>query len=98
METRLLPMVAWFWAYTGSGYRVAPPSPHVMRDRTLQAFAFSGWTAGVPALASGMFFESAILVGLGSWALFVGVVLDALDNALVVLHGLRSRSVTQQAA
>ena len=98
METRLLPMVTWFWAYAGSRYRVAPPSPHVMRDRTLQAFAFSGWTVGVPALACGMFFESAFLVSLGAWALFAGVVLAAFDNVVVVMHGIPSRSVKQRAA
>ena len=86
MEARLLPMVTWFWAYAGSGYRVPPPSPHTMRDRSLQAIVYGGWTVGVPALSAGMFFESARLVGVGAWALFVGVAVATLDNAFVVAH------------
>jgi hypothetical protein len=97
METRLLPMVTWFWAYAGSRYQVAPRPPHVMRDRTLQAFAFSGWTVGVPALGCGMFFESALLVSLGSWALVAGVVLGALDSVFVVMQGFR-KFASQRAA
>jgi hypothetical protein len=54
MEARVLPLATWFWAYAGSEYRVAPPSPHHMRDRTLQAMVFGGWTIGVPALATGI--------------------------------------------
>ena len=98
METRLIPMVTWFWAYAGSGYRVAPPSPHVMRDRTLQAIGFAGWTVGVPALGGGMFLESSVLVGLGAWALFASVVIAALDNVFVVMHGVRRKAVWQEAA
>jgi len=84
MEARLLPMVSWFWSYENSGYSVPPPSPHVMRDRTLQAIVFIGWTVGVPALAIGMWESSARWVGLGAWALFVAVSIGILDNALVV--------------
>jgi hypothetical protein len=90
MEARLLPMVAWFWTYAASGYRVAPPSPHSMRDRHLQTIVFAGWTVGVPALAAGMFLESAALVSLGAWPLFAAVVVAAIDNAFVVIPGLRS--------
>jgi hypothetical protein len=84
MEARLLPMAVWFWAYAASGYQVPPPAPHAMRDRTLQAIVFGGWTIGVPALAAGMFLESSGLVALGAWSLFAGVVLAALDSALAL--------------
>jgi len=40
MQARILPLVSWFWAYARTGYRVPPPSPHVMRDRSLQAIVF----------------------------------------------------------
>ena len=91
MEARLLPMVTWFWAYEASRYKVPPPSPHVMRDRILQALVFSGWTIGVPALAMGMWATSARLVSVGAWALFVGVTLATLDSVFVVIHALRPR-------
>jgi len=94
METRLLPMVAWFWAYSGSNYRVPPPSPHVMRDRSLQAIVFGAWTVGVPCLAAGVFLESAVLVAIGAWALFVGVSIGALDSAFVVARGFRAGGAT----
>jgi hypothetical protein len=90
MEARFLPMVTWFWAYAGSHYQIAPPSPHVMRDRALQAIVFSAWTIGVPLLAAGMFAESSRLVAAGAWALFVGVSIGTLDNALVVAQAFRS--------
>ena len=89
MEARLLPMVTWFWAYAASGYREPPPSPHVMRDRSLQAIVFGAWTVGVPALALGMFLVSARLVGIGAWALFVGVAIATLDNVSVVAQVAR---------
>ena len=89
MEARLLPMVNWFWVYAASDYRVAPPSPHAMRDRFLQAIVFIGWAAGVPSLAAGMFFESATLVSVGAWPLFAAVVLAAIDNVFVVIPARR---------
>jgi hypothetical protein len=89
METRLLPMVTWFWAYAGSGYQMVPPSPHAMRDRWLQTVAFAGWTIGVPALAAGMALESAVLVATGAWSLVAAVAVGSLDNAFVILHGIR---------
>ena len=92
MEARLLPMVTWFWAYAGSGYRVAPPSPHTMRDRSLQAIVFVAWTIGMPALALGMAWESAHGVALGAWALFAGVAIATIDNAFVVSHVVGTRS------
>jgi hypothetical protein len=91
MEARLLPLATWFWAYARSHHRVVPPSPHDMRDRFLQAIVLAGWTVGVPALAGGMFVESARLVALGAWSLFAGVVIAALDSALVVAHAVEAR-------
>lgn len=89
METRLLPLATWMWMYTASGYRVPPPSPHTMRVRALQWIAFATWTVGVPALAAGMFFESAMYVAIAAWSLFAGVVITTFDNASVVIHGIR---------
>jgi hypothetical protein len=84
MEARLLPMVSWFWSYSASGHTVPPRSPHTMRDRLLQAIVLGGWVIGVPALAGGLFLESARLVSVGAWSLFVGVALTTIDNAFVV--------------
>jgi hypothetical protein len=90
MEARLLPIVTWFWAYERSGYRNPPSSPHTMRDRSLQAMVFVGWSVAIPGLAVGMALESARLVAIGAWALFVGVAIGTVDNAFVIAHALRA--------
>jgi hypothetical protein len=84
MEARLIPLVAWYWAYARSGYHTPPPSPLAMRDRTLQAIVFAGWTIGVPALAAGLSLESPVLVATGAWSLFAAVLIATLDNILVL--------------
>ena len=89
MQTRLLPMATWYWAYAACSYRVPPASPHTMRDRFLQTIVFIGWTLGVPALAAGMFLESPLLVSVGAWGLLVAAALGAIDNAFVVAHIFR---------
>ena len=57
-----------------------------MRDRTLQTVVFAGWTVGVPALAAGLFLESAPLVAVGAWSLLAAVAVGTLDNVFVLLH------------
>jgi hypothetical protein len=84
MQTRLLPMAAWFWMYSETGFRVPPPPPNRMRDRALQTIVFSGWTAGVPSLAAGLFFESSTLVAVGAWSLLAAVLVMAIDSLGVV--------------
>lgn len=90
MEIRLLPMATWCWAYARSGYEVAPPSPHRMRDRSLQAIVLAGWVAGIPALAAGIALESARLVALGAASLFVAVGVAGVDH-IGVLYSPRPR-------
>ena len=84
MQARLVPMVTWFWRYSASGYRVPPPSPHAMRDRALQAIVFAGWLVAVPAMAAGLFLESASLMSVGAWSLFAAVAVAMLDNIMVI--------------
>jgi hypothetical protein len=98
MEARLLPMVSWFWAYEASRYKVPPPSPHVMRDRILQAIVYGAWTVGVPALAGGMWAASSRLVSVGAWALFAGVALTTLDSVFVVVPALRAATARSRPA
>ena len=93
MEARLLPLAAWFWVRSGSASATEPPSPHRMRDRTLQAIVFLGWTAGVPAVGAGMFLESPLLVGSGAWALFASVAIATLDTIGVVAQSIRRPTV-----
>jgi hypothetical protein len=97
MEARLLPTVTWFWSYARSGYRVPPPSPHSMRDRSLQALVFAGWSVAVPALALGLYLESAAVLGIGAWSLFAAVVVATLDDVFVLRHVMREHPEGNQA-
>lgn len=92
METRLLPMVTWCWAYARSEYLVAPPSPHRMRDRRLQTLVLAAWVLGVPALAGGMALESARIVAFGAASLFAGVGVALVDHAFVLVGAHMTRS------
>src|SRR5262245_3780861 len=87
MEARLLPLATWYWSYAAGNFRTPPPSPFAMRDRPLQAIVFAGWTIAVPALAAGMFFESAHLVAVGAWALVAGVAVGTVDDIGVIAAG-----------
>jgi len=89
MEARLLPLAAWFWVRSTDA-----PSPHRMRERTLQAIVFLGWTIGVPAVGAGMFLESPLLVGSGAWALFASVAIATVDAVSVVAHSIRRPTVS----
>lgn len=99
METRLLPMVTSCWACARSGYRVAPPSPHTMRDRRLQALGLIGWSIGVPALGAGFALESAQLVGGGAAALFAAVGVAFVDHVWVLASAFSvGRSASREVA
>jgi hypothetical protein len=86
MEARLLPLASWYWAYAGSDFKTPPPSPLTMRDRTLQAIVYAGWTIGVPSLAAGLYLESASLVAAGAWALFAAVTIGTIDNVSILIR------------
>jgi len=88
MEARLLPLAAWFWVRASDA-----PSPHGMRDRTLQAIVFFGWTIGVPLVGAGMFLESPRLVGSGAWALVASVAIATVDAIGVVAQSIRRPTV-----
>lgn len=92
METRLIPLFSWYRAYAATAFQIPPPSPLAMRDRTLQAIVFAGWTVGVPALAAGFGLESARWLAVGGWALFAGVIVGALDHAFVLFTSKDTRS------
>jgi hypothetical protein len=84
METRLIPLFSWYRAYSASAFQIPPPAPLTMRDRTMQAIVFAGWTVGVPALAAGLGLESARWLTVGAWSLFAAVVVGAIDHVFVL--------------
>jgi hypothetical protein len=86
MEARLLPLASWYWAYAGSDFRTPPRPPLSMRDRTLQAIVYAGWTIGVPSLAAGLYLESPGLVAAGAWSLFAAVTIGMIDNLSILIR------------
>jgi hypothetical protein len=84
MEARLLPMFAWYHAFARSGFQVTPMPPLAMRDRRLQAIVFGAWLFGVPAIASGLGFDSVPWLAAGAWALLAGVLVATIDNVFVL--------------
>jgi len=89
IEMRLLPMFAWLQAWTRSGYKELPPSPHVMPLRAAQLAALVLWTAGVPMLAWGLAEARHSLVSAGARVLLAGSLAAMLGTAIVLRHALR---------
>jgi hypothetical protein len=96
METRLLPLFAWYWAFAGTGFRGPIAPPLAMHDRTLQAIVFAAWALGVPAIAAGFFFNAVPLLAGGAWSLLAGVLVGMVDHAFVLAHAFAvpARSTT----
>ena len=85
VEARILPMFAGSHAIVITGGN-PPVLPLAMSNRGIQAAVFYLWTAGVPALAAGVWLESALLVAAGGSVLLSGVVLGGVNSALVLRH------------
>jgi hypothetical protein len=92
MEARLVPLYAWYRRMAATNFAGPVASPHVMRDRRLQAIVFAAWAVGVPAVAAGLGFERLPLISAGAWALLIGVSLGAVDNAQVLVRAVRGGS------
>jgi len=86
METRLLPLFAWYRGRAATGFHGPVRSPHAMHNRSPQQVVFIGWLFGVPALALGFALGAVPLLATGAWALFAAVTISFLDNVLVVAH------------
>lgn len=80
MEIRLLPMYAWYWRFADTGFKGPVPAPQTMGSQAIRRAVFWAWTAGVPLLAAGFFFEAAALVGVAGWALFCAIVLAGFNG------------------
>ncbi|MFQ5742911.1 MAG: hypothetical protein ACE5HV_04900 [Acidobacteriota bacterium] len=87
MSARLMPIFAWMHGYVGSDFAVLPPSPHAMPARRLQAVTLCLWSAGVPLLATGFFFDLPLVLAAGAWGLLAAVIIEAINSVLVVRHG-----------
>ena len=91
MESRLLPLFAWYWAYASTGYKGPVPSPHEMAWRGGQELVFVLWLFGVPALAGGLAFGAVPFVRAAGWALAAASVLDSVSTARILRHAFLRR-------
>jgi hypothetical protein len=81
---RLFPMFAWTQAWAASGHASLPPNPHGMPVRALQFAALLLWSAGVPALAFGLWADVHGVVSAGAWLLLAGVLCATANTARVL--------------
>ncbi len=86
MEARILPMFAAYHANLNRRCDSPPVMPHDMASRGFQVAIFCLWTAGVPALAGGLFFESPMTLAAGAWTLLGAAVLGGINGVVVLRH------------
>lgn len=79
MSARLLPMLAWYWAFAATGFRGPVVAPFDMPIRPLQLAGVALWWIGVPALASGLVAEHVALVRAGAVALGTATALGSVN-------------------
>jgi hypothetical protein len=89
MKGRLLPLLAWYWAFAEDGGRSPVPSPHVMAWRDGQLAVFALWLFGVPVLAGGLAFDALPFVRFAAWALLAATLLDAAQAVAILRHSYR---------
>lgn len=83
---RLLPMVAWMHAFTGKGDDRPRVSLYAMSSRRLQLLVLVAWTAGVPALAAGLYGDRNAVVSAGAGLLLGGVLVHAANCRRILRH------------
>jgi hypothetical protein len=84
METRLLPLFAWYWALHSSGPGGVPP--HQMAWRPGQLLVAGLFISGVPAIATAFWLESPNMLRTGAGMLLVAVLLNALEAVVILRH------------
>jgi hypothetical protein len=89
METRLLPTFAWYWAFVNADQKGPVRSPHLMGWRPGQLIVCVLWLVGVPALAAGLAFGAARLVGTAAWCPLAATLLDSVGVAIILRHAFR---------
>ena len=96
MESRLLPVFAWYWAYANTSDKGPVPSPHEMAWRYGQELVFLLWLFGVPALAGGLALDAVPFVRAGAWCLFAATLVDGANVARVLRHAFGSGLATKR--
>lgn len=90
MEGRLLPLFAWYWAYTNTDYKGPVPPPHEMPWREAQDVVFVLWLFGVPALALSLAFDNPVVVRAAAGCLLLATALDSVSVGRILAHAFRT--------
>ena len=72
MAQRLVPWLAWMWAWARSGYSEVPPVPYAIPTRWVQLMTLVTWWSGIPLLALGSGLGHAGAVRAGALLLLLG--------------------------
>jgi hypothetical protein len=81
LETRLLPLHAWYCVFGARGFQSPPATPpYAMGDARVRTAVLFLWLFGIPVLAWGFFVESAVAVAAAGWWLLAAVALSAFDS------------------
>lgn len=91
MESRLLPIFAWYWAYANTEYKGPVLSQHEMPWRYGQDLVFLLWLFGVPSLAGGLALDLVPFVSAGAWCLLAATVADAANVTRILRHAFAAR-------
>jgi hypothetical protein len=93
MQTRLLPLLAWFTAAHRAATPDLMPSMAAMTAQPLAGTAWGLWFWGVPALAAGFFFNAIPLLTAGAAALAVAAAIGAIQAGRLAGYafGVRGR-------
>jgi hypothetical protein len=86
VESRLLPLFAWYWALANTGFAGPVPSPHAFPSATLLRTVFFLWSIGVPALGVGLVLNAPAFAAAGAWAIFAAVILSGANGVRVTRH------------
>jgi hypothetical protein len=86
MQIRLLPMLAWFSAAHRAATPEEIPSMAVMSAAPLAGVAWLSWLWGVPAVATGFFFNAIPLLTAGALVLEAAVLIGAMQAARLAVH------------
>ena len=95
MKGRLLPILAWYWAYANTGYKGPVPSPHEMPWRGAQELVFVLWLFGVPALAGGLAFDAVPFVSAAASCLLAATLIDTVNVARILRYAFLTPSSTR---
>jgi len=76
MELRVLPLLAWYAAFTRGGFTPPAMSTHALPAPRVAAVACGGWVVGLPILAAGLALDRVPWVGAGAWVLLVAAGLN----------------------